>query len=261
MRIATFSAAALATLLRQQTIADMSELQQALGRPARRTVFRKLGELSYRSSYSHRGRYYTLDELAHFDADGLWSVDGVWFSVHGTLLNTAEAWVTQAEAGYTVAELDQALHVGTQDALRRLTKQGRLHRVRIDGTRVYFSADAEQRRLQRQARQLLGSRPEAVGALPQAATLSAELGAAMVLFFSLLDEQQRRLYAGLESLKVGYGGDRRIAELLGLDVNTVGRGRHQLLNQDIDLARTRRLGGGRKTTEQKRRTSSHTSKH
>ena len=28
------------------------------------TVFRKLSELEYRTSYSHRGRYYTLDELA-----------------------------------------------------------------------------------------------------------------------------------------------------------------------------------------------------
>jgi hypothetical protein len=32
-------------------------LMQALGSNARRTVFRKLAELAYRTSYSHRGRY------------------------------------------------------------------------------------------------------------------------------------------------------------------------------------------------------------
>ena len=34
-----------------------------------------------------------------------------------------------------------------------------------------------------------------------------QLRAAIVLFASLLDERQRRLYAGLESLKCGWGGD------------------------------------------------------
>ena len=50
------------------------------------SVFRKLRELAYSSSYSHRGKYYTLDEIARFDAMGLWSFRSVWFSRHGTLL-------------------------------------------------------------------------------------------------------------------------------------------------------------------------------
>ena len=38
--------------------------------------------------------------------------------------------------------------------------------------------------------------------------MSHELQAAIILFFSVLDEKQRRLYAGLESQKFGHGGDR-----------------------------------------------------
>jgi hypothetical protein len=34
-----------------------------------------------------------------------------------------------------------------------------------------------------------------------------EVRAAIILFFSLLDERQRRLYAHLESLRFGRGGD------------------------------------------------------
>jgi len=37
---------------------------------------------------------------------------------------------------------------------------------------------------------------------------SDELKAAVFLFYSLLDEQQRRLFAGLQSTKLGHGGDR-----------------------------------------------------
>ena len=73
-----------------------------------------------------------------------------------------------------------------------------------------------------------------------------------MLFFSLLDEQQRRLYAGLEALKTGWGGDVRIAELLNLDTSTVARGRRELLEQDVEVARVRRTGGGRKSAEKKR---------
>jgi len=79
-----------------------------------------------------------------------------------------------------------------------------------------------------------------------------ELKAAIVLFFSLLDEKQRRLYAGLESLKLGHGGDRRIADLLDLDPGTVSRGRSQLLARDIEVDRTRRAGAGRPPLEKKR---------
>jgi len=66
-----------------------------------------------------------------------------------------------------------------------------------------------------------------------------------------LDEQQRRLYAGLESLKLGHGGDRQLAEFLNLDTHTVARGRQQLLDQDVAFARVRKLGGGRQRTEKK----------
>ena len=71
MRSIQFHVEALDTLLRKKKIATIAELMAALGTSARRTVFRKLNELNYRTSYSHRGRYYTLDRLAKFDALGL----------------------------------------------------------------------------------------------------------------------------------------------------------------------------------------------
>ncbi len=80
-----------------------------------------------------------------------------------------------------------------------------------------------------------------------------ELKAAIVLFVSTLDEKQRRLYAGLESLKLGHGGDRTIAELTHMGVHTVARGRRELLGQDLDTERVRKAGGGRKGVEKKRR--------
>jgi hypothetical protein len=85
--------------------------------------------------------------------------------------------------------------------------------------------------------------------------LAHELKAAIVLFFGLLDERQRRIFAGLESLRSAQG-DAPVARLLGVDPHTVARGRTQLLQGDIDLERVRKSGGGRPSAEKKRRKSS-----
>lgn len=253
MRPSEFPPEAITTLLRRQKIATLPELMAALGTHAERTAFRKLKQLAYRSSYSHRGGYYTLEELAHFDERGLWSCQEVWFSAYGTLLATAAEIVQNSELGYFVEELDNVLHVGTKDALRKLVQDTRLRREKVAGRWLYCAVDPGRRRQQLLARRALLAEPGVVGPLPEAAFLPDELRAAIVLFFSLLDEKQRRLYAGLESLKSGHGGDVQIAELLGLHVSTVARGRRELLQQDVELERVRSRGGGRKPLEKKRR--------
>jgi hypothetical protein len=77
-----------------------------------------------------------------------------------------------------------------------------------------------------------------------------------VLFISLLDEQQRRHFAGLEALRLGWGGDRAVAAATGLDPHTIAKGRQALLAHDVLVDRRRRPGGGRKPVEKKRRRSS-----
>jgi len=84
------------------------------------------------------------------------------------------------------------------------------------------------------------------------AELSPELKAAIMLFHSSLDERHRRLYAGLEAQKLGHGGDRKIAEFLGVDVHTVARGRRELLGGAVEGERVRQAGGGRKKVEKKK---------
>ena len=252
MRLTQFSADTVLALLRKQTVASLPDVLVALGpRVSRRTAFRKLQDLDARTSYSHRGGYYTLDELADFDERGLWSFAGVRFSRAGTLVATAEAFVQHAEAGHFVDELDNLLHVGTQDALRKLAGDGRLTRHKLAGQFLYCAPDPAQQTHQLRARRLLMATPGLGRPLPDADLMPEELRAAIVLFASLLDERQRRLFAGLEALKCGWGGDRRIATLLGIDPSTVAAGRRQLVDRDVEVDRVRRAGGGRTPTEKK----------
>ena len=93
---------------------------------------------------------------------------------------------------------------------------------------------------------------EEIGEPVRETTLSPELRAAIVLFYSLLDEKQRRLYAGLEAHKLGHGGDRHMADFLGIGVHTVARGRQELFSNRVQRDRVRSAGGGRKAVEKKR---------
>ena len=214
-------------------------------RASRRIAFRKLKDLDARNSYSHRGGYYTLDELVDFDERGLWSFAGVRFSRIGTLIATAESFVSHAEAGHFGDELDNLLQVDTQDALRKLVRDGRLTRHQLTGQFLYCAADRPQQAQHLRARRLLLATPGLVRPLPDADLIPEELRAAIMLFASLLDERQRRLFAGLESLKCGWGGDRRIATLLGIDP-VVASGRRQLVAHDVEVDWVRRAGGGRR---------------
>jgi DNA-binding transcriptional regulator YhcF (GntR family) len=251
MRPLSFRPDALRSLLLRDRIATLDELKQALGTPVDITVFRKLKALDYLTSYSHRGRYYTLREIARFDDDGLWSQAEAWFSRFGTLLATAEGFVHRSPRGYFADELAPVLHVEVQDALHQLTRQGRVSRQIISGRYLYTATDQTTQRRQLLARRTVEFLPTVVDA--SALDVSPEeVKAGILLFYSLLDEQQRRLYAGLESLKLGRGGDRQLADFLALDPHTVARGRQQLLAQDVEVDRARKAGAGRKPVEKKR---------
>ncbi len=257
MRPELYSANAIIALLRKNRIAAMAELMAALGTTVQRTVFRKLAGLPYRASYSHGGRYYTLDEVARFDSLGLWCCRSVWFSAHGSLVETAAALVDTSASGYLIDELDAALHVGTKDCLRHLVERRRLSREDFEGRHLYCAADLGRRRAQVAARH---ARTRTLVPNTARGSVSDEVKATIVLFLGVLDEKQRRLFAGLESLKVGRGGDRLIAETLGLDPATVAKGRRELLATPIDAGRLRKAGGGRKAVEKKHPRSSRASR-
>jgi hypothetical protein len=247
-----FDANAVQSFLLKRKIATLEELKEVLGSPSTMTVFRKLKPLGYQTSYSHRGKYYTLMGTARFDEQGLWDYDGVWFSRHGNLLATSQRFVETADAGLTAGDLQHVLHVEVKEPLLQLYRAKRIEREKIEGLYVYLARDRgrqRSQRLRRQDRQAAAEIGESV-----AEGVSPELRAAIVLFFSLLDEQQRRLYAGLEAHKLGHGGDRRIADFLGIGVHTVARGREEVLTNQVQRQGVRQKGGGRKRVEKKRPT-------
>ena len=151
----------------------------------------------------------------------------------------AEPLVTATPLTFTDAPGCSVVGVTVKDALRQLAQAGRLSRELWQGRYLYCAPDGERRRLQWATRQA----QEAPG---------DDMQAAKALFYSLLDERQRRLYAGLESLQCGRGGQRLTAERFGLDVDTVARGERELLSGQVLRGRVREQGAGRPAVEKKR---------
>ena len=105
------------------------------------TVFRKLKELEYISSYSHRGQYYSLLDIADFDNYGLWSYQSVWFSKYGNLVETVKDFIDDSTAGYSAKELQSILHVEVKHTLLNLYQNKRAVREKFDTVYVYFTND------------------------------------------------------------------------------------------------------------------------
>ena len=91
------------SFLQNHKIATLTELKHAMGTFATMTVFRKLAAVGYRTSYSHRGKYYTLEDIPRFDDRGLWSYDTVGFFRDGKLLATAQRFAEEASTGCTAS--------------------------------------------------------------------------------------------------------------------------------------------------------------
>jgi hypothetical protein len=83
--------------------------------------------------------------------------------------------------------------------------------------------------------------------------MSEEMRESMRLLLSVFNEKQRRLYLGLESMRVGHGGDVKISRITGVHVKTIALGRQQLLERNVTVERVREVGGGRPAIKKKRR--------
>jgi len=114
---------------------------------SRATVFRRLSEHGYYSSYNHAGKFLTIDEVAEFDAMGLWLWRTARFSREGSLRDTLLHFIDQSERGMTCEELSAILGVRVQNTLLQLTREKKTDRERLGPTFVYLS---ERDRLRRQ---------------------------------------------------------------------------------------------------------------
>jgi len=73
-----------------------------------------------------------------------------------------------------------------------------------------------------------------------------EIEEQMRAWYETLTEKEQRRYAAIEAVKLGHGGQRYVARVLGCSRNTVRAGMNELGDLSEPGTRIRRPGGGRK---------------
>jgi len=128
-------------LCRKRRVVTISDLCEVIGSSSRMTVFRRLREIEYVSSYTHAGRYYTLYDIARFDSDGIWFYDDIGFSQNGSLKNTVTYLVHNGDAGKFHSDLERQLRVRVHNVLLDLVKSKQIKRIKFQGQYFYLSTD------------------------------------------------------------------------------------------------------------------------
>ena len=231
-------------LILSKKIIIFNDLERII-KSSRMTIIRRLQELSYISSYSHSRKYYTLSTVPNYSKEGIWNYMGVYFSKYGNLTNTCYCFINRSMGGYSVKELEEKLHVDVKKSLIKLHKKGDLYREKFNGVYIYFHKQYLKRKQQLIIRQSQNEITTFNINTLSSDIITNELKATIILFYSILDEKQRRLYAGMESLKIGHGGDTLIAKLLNIDSDTVSKGRKELISGEFEKEGVRKQGSGR----------------
>lgn len=138
---------ALRKIFRRKSIVDIDDLFETLDTHSRMSVFRRLKDIGYMTSYTDAGRYYTLPEIPKFDPWGLWFHKCVGFSRAGTLKATVVELVQSSDAGMTPRELLNVLRLRIANTLHNtlhdLIKKRHLDRQRLEGLHLYTSAQPD----------------------------------------------------------------------------------------------------------------------
>jgi hypothetical protein len=143
-------------LFAEKAVVDLPTIRSALGDASVQTAFRYLKLVPYRRSYDHNGRYYALYRASRFDRSGLWSFEGIHFSVDGSLRSTVRRLVWEAPAGATHSELQLVLRLRVHNTLLDLSQKGEICRESLAGFYVYLHSEQSVRdaQLRRRREQL-----------------------------------------------------------------------------------------------------------
>ena len=149
-------------LFRKRRVVTMSDLCEAIGSSSRMTVFRRLRQIEYVTSYTHAGCYYTLYDIARFDSDGIWFYEDIGFSQNGSLKNTVSYLVDRSDSGKFHFDLERQLRVRVHNVLLDLVKSKQIERIKFEGQYLYLSRDKEKSTKQLEQRGQLSMRAKRI---------------------------------------------------------------------------------------------------
>jgi hypothetical protein len=141
MRTPQFTLNDLCRSFAHKTVLSKSELLEEYG-CSPMTLWRRLREAGYLTSYNYNSQYYTLATIPRFDDHGLWAYRDICFSKWGKLPETIVAVIERSPEGMTAQELADLLRVrNAKPLLTGLTVKQRLGRESLGRSFVYLAVE------------------------------------------------------------------------------------------------------------------------
>ena len=112
----------------------------------------KLKQWRAHTSYNKNSRYYALPTVAHFDANGLWYYEHIFFSKYGNLTNTVIHLINNSSCGLSGKEIGDLVRVPAQSFLHHFRNVAGIQREKREGVYIYFSEDPDRYNQQLQSR-------------------------------------------------------------------------------------------------------------
>jgi len=114
------------------------------------SVRRFLSQAGYYSSFTHNGKWYTLQSIPRFNREGLWFYEDIGFSNVGSLTKTLIKITSRSQAGMTAEILGQQLRSRRcHTLLVKLCRSGKLQRKKSGRSYVYLAGDSRTAAIQR----------------------------------------------------------------------------------------------------------------
>jgi len=138
-------------LIKQRHVFLITELSEWLRRSLP-TCRRRLKKWQAHTSYNHNGRYYTLPDMPHFDANGIWHFRDISFSRHGNLKQTVTHLVHGSAHGLSAAEIGGILRMNPHSFLPHFQSEPGLYREKFEGRFIWLAAETAILKKQKRAR-------------------------------------------------------------------------------------------------------------
>ena len=114
------------------------------------SIRRFLSQVGYYSSFTHNGKWYTIQSIPQFDREGLWFYGNIGFSNVGSLTKTLIKIISRSHSGMTAERLGQKLRSRRcHTVLVKLCRGGKLQREKTGRSYVYLAGDSHTAAIQR----------------------------------------------------------------------------------------------------------------
>jgi hypothetical protein len=103
-----------------------------------KTLRRDISELNAITSYTHRGKFITLQTIPEFDINGIWFFNDIGFTKYRNSLDLIVHIIAKSKKGITKEELEKILKINISKQIQILLTQKRLHRVKLGARYCYL---------------------------------------------------------------------------------------------------------------------------